>query len=123
MFELQPRDVGAGSGQVQSKDERMKQILDEIMEKLPEEFAMHELVAKVPAEERTPYTVVAFQECERMNALTGEIRRSLKELNLGLKGTQWTTRLLEHRTHLTVAPLEPTEPRTLSFHRTEPELY
>lgn len=36
-------------------------------------------------EERTPYIVVALQECERMNALTGEIRRSLRELHLGLK--------------------------------------
>ncbi|CAB1338188.1 unnamed protein product, partial [Coregonus sp. 'balchen'] len=30
--------------------------------------------------------VVALQECERMNTLTQEIRRSLRELNLGLKG-------------------------------------
>jgi dynein heavy chain len=37
------------------------------------------------AEEKTPYTIVAIQECERMNTLTEEIRRSLKELNLGLK--------------------------------------
>ena len=37
------------------------------------------------AEEKTPYTVVAIQECERMNMLTVELRRSLKELNLGLK--------------------------------------
>ena len=29
--------------------------------------------------------MVAFQECERMNILTNEMRRSLKELNLGLK--------------------------------------
>ena len=26
------------------------------------------------------------QECERMNTLTAEMRRSLKELDLGLKG-------------------------------------
>lgn len=55
------------------------------MEKLPDEFNMLELMAKVPPEERTPYVVVAFQECERMNMLTNEMRRSLKELNLGLK--------------------------------------
>jgi dynein heavy chain len=42
-------------------------------------------MGKVPPEERTPYVVVAFQECERMNGLTSEIRRSLKELDLGLK--------------------------------------
>lgn len=44
---------------------------------------MAELLGK--AEERTPYQVVALQECERMNLLTQEIRRSLRELNLGLK--------------------------------------
>lgn len=46
---------------------------------------MFEIMGKVPPEERTPYVVVAFQECERMNGLTSEIRRSLKELDLGLK--------------------------------------
>lgn len=59
--------------------------MDEIVEKLPEEFNMTEIMAKVPPEERTPYVLVAFQECERMNMLTNEIRRSLKELDLGLK--------------------------------------
>ena len=59
--------------------------MDEIVEKLPEEFNMFEIMGKVPPEERTPYVVVAFQECERMNGLTAEMRRSLKELDLGLK--------------------------------------
>lgn len=45
---------------------------------------MMEIMGKV--EERTPYVIVAFQECERMNFLTGEIKRSLRELDLGLKG-------------------------------------
>lgn len=62
---------------------QVKQIVDEIIEKLPEEFNMLEIMGKV--EERTPYVIVAFQECERMNYLTGEIKRSLKELDLGLK--------------------------------------
>ena len=61
----------------------MKQILDEILEKLPEAFVMLELSAR--AEDKTPYVLVALQECERMNNLTREIRRSLKELDLGLK--------------------------------------
>ena len=71
------------------------------MEKLPELFSMRELMGKV--EERTPYVIVCFQarprqqslteqklkylkECERMNLLVAEMRRSLKELDLGLKG-------------------------------------
>lgn len=62
---------------------QVKQMLDEIMEKLPEEFNMVEIMGKV--EERTPYVIVAFQECERMNYLTGEMKRSLRELDLGLK--------------------------------------
>ncbi|KAJ8318719.1 LOW QUALITY PROTEIN: hypothetical protein KUTeg_003810 [Tegillarca granosa] len=64
----------------------LKGILDEITEKLPDEFNMMEIMGKVPPEERTPYVVVAFQECERMNMLTSEMKRSLKELDLGLKG-------------------------------------
>ena len=44
---------------------------------------MMELFAK--AEEKTPYVLVALQECERMNILTREMKRSLKEVDLGLK--------------------------------------
>lgn len=61
----------------------MKAILDEFLEKLPEEFNMMELFAR--AEEKTPYVLVALQECERMNGLTREMKRSLKEVDLGLK--------------------------------------
>ena len=63
----------------------MKAVLDDIVEKTGDEFNMIELMAKVPPEERTPYTIVAIQECERMNTLTNEMKRSLKELDLGLK--------------------------------------
>ena len=62
---------------------QVKSVLDEIIERLPEPFNMVEITAK--AVDKTPYVVVAFQECERMNILTHEIRRSLKELDLGLK--------------------------------------
>ena len=61
----------------------MKTLLDDILEKLPEAFSMMELYAR--AEDKTPYVLVALQECERMNGLTTEIRRSLKEVDLGLK--------------------------------------
>ncbi|KAL2077981.1 hypothetical protein ACEWY4_025666 [Coilia grayii] len=84
VLEMQPRDGGGGEGGASSREEKVRGILDEIMEKLPEEFNMVELLSK--AEERTPYVVVALQECERMNLLTQEIKQSLKELSLGLKG-------------------------------------
>ncbi|XP_014280457.2 dynein beta chain, ciliary [Halyomorpha halys] len=84
VFEMQPRETGASGGATVTREEKVKQIIDEIMEKLPEEFNMTEIMGKV--EERTPYVIVAFQECQRMNHLTGEMKRSLKELDLGLKG-------------------------------------
>ncbi|KAH0560560.1 hypothetical protein KQX54_005896 [Cotesia glomerata] len=84
VFEMQPRDAGDSGGQTVTREDKVKQILDEIVEKLPEEFNMIDIMAKV--EERTPYVIVAFQECERMNGLTGEIKRSMRELDLGLKG-------------------------------------
>jgi dynein heavy chain, axonemal len=84
VFEMQPRDAGASGGTTVTREDKVKQVLDEILEKLPEEFNMSEIMGKV--EERTPYVIVAFQECERMNYLTSEIKRSLRELDLGLKG-------------------------------------
>lgn len=53
------------------------------MDKAPEEFNMAEIMAKI--EDKTPFILVAFQEMERMNILFREIKRSLKELDLGLK--------------------------------------
>ena len=84
VFELQPRefDVGASSGL--SRDDKVKSIVDDILEKIPDQFNTEELMAK--CEELTPYIVVCFQECERMNILTIEMKRSLKELDLGLRG-------------------------------------
>lgn len=61
----------------------MRYILDDILDRVPEPFNLQELMGKV--EELTPFIIVAFQEAERMNKLMGEIRRSLKETELGLK--------------------------------------
>ncbi|XP_018578486.1 dynein beta chain, ciliary-like, partial [Anoplophora glabripennis] len=84
VFEMQPRDVGSSGGATITREDKVKQMIDEMVEKLPEDFNMVEIMGKV--EERTPYVIVAFQECERMNYLTSEIKRSLKELELGIKG-------------------------------------
>lgn len=95
-------------------DFQVKAILEEILERIPDMFNMAEIMAK--ATERTPYVVVAFQECERMNILTNEMRRSLKELSLGLKVTRDSQdpgtgcrRRVGHRW-----PLRDTGPRALS---------
>jgi len=81
---MQPKDADASGADGMTMEEKVKNILEDIIEKLPEEFSMFELHQR--AEEKTPYVVVALQECERMNTLINEIRRSLKACALGLKG-------------------------------------
>ncbi|XP_054702769.1 dynein axonemal heavy chain 9 isoform X1 [Grus americana] len=94
VLEMQPRDTSVGEGGVVTREETVKALLEEMLEKLMDEFNIAELMAKV--EERTPYVVVAFQECERMNILTSEIKSSLKELDLGLKGELTMTSDMEN---------------------------
>ncbi|KAJ3191413.1 hypothetical protein HK101_007802 [Irineochytrium annulatum] len=91
MLEMQPQDSSGGTSQ--SKDEKVKSVIEDILAVLPENFNVAELIAKV--EERTPYISVAIQECDRMSILTTEIRRSLKELELGLKGDLTITEHME----------------------------
>ncbi|NXB98994.1 DYH17 protein, partial [Orthonyx spaldingii] len=96
VLELQPKESEATGGGGTSREEQasqVKSVLDEIIGQLPEPFGMEEMMAK--AKEKTPYTVVALQECERMNILTMEIRRSLKELDLGLQGELTITSEME----------------------------
>ncbi|XP_051721899.1 dynein axonemal heavy chain 11 [Ctenopharyngodon idella] len=84
LLELQPRDSSTGEGASQCIEEKVKSVLDDMLEKLPEEYSLSELMSKTV--ERSPYILVCLQECERMNLLLAEIHRSLKELDLGLKG-------------------------------------
>lgn len=46
---------GASGGATVTREDKVKQVLDEIIEKLPEEFNMLEIMNKV--EERTPYVL------------------------------------------------------------------
>ncbi|KAG8432457.1 hypothetical protein GDO86_016919 [Hymenochirus boettgeri] len=84
LLELQSRDSIIGEGAAQTEEEKVKTFLEDILEKLPEGYNMSDITSKTA--DRSPYILVCFQECERMNALLHEIRRSLKELDLGLKG-------------------------------------
>lgn len=87
IFELQPRDSGASGssgGMTVTREETVRSLVEDLYDKLPEEFVMAELMART--EDRSPYVLVAFQECERMNSLVFELKRSLKELRSGLKG-------------------------------------
>jgi dynein heavy chain, axonemal len=80
-----------------ARDDRIKQILDEVLERLPEEFSLPEICSRL--EEKTPFMVVIIQECERMNALISEAKRSLRELDKGLKGELSLTPDMEEMTN------------------------
>ena len=93
VFELQPRELKGCEVGGMSRDDKVKSIIDDIMEKMPDRFPIEELQARV--EDLTPYIVVCFQECERMNTLTTEMKRSLRELDLGLRGELTITEDME----------------------------
>lgn len=80
---MQVKDSGDSAAAGLSREDKLKGIIEDILDKLPEEFNITELMNK--AEDRTPFVIVAFQECERMNILCDELKRSLRELELGLK--------------------------------------
>ncbi|CBJ30911.1 Dynein heavy chain family dynein heavy chain [Ectocarpus siliculosus] len=81
--------AGASGGGGGSSDSIIKDTMADLLERLPDNFEMitMQLRAKPLLEgESGPFVVVALQECSRMNALLTEIRRSLVELDKGLKG-------------------------------------
>merc|ERR1719313_1576529 len=94
--ELQPQG-GSGGGSGMSLSDRAKQILDEISERLPEDLDLADILER--AEDRNPYTNVFLQEIERMVLLQSEIRRSLAELDLGLKGDLQMSEAMEALQH------------------------
>lgn len=59
IFELQPRESGTTSGLVVSREEIVKGIIEDLVDKLPEEFSMADLFART--EDRSPFVIVAFQ--------------------------------------------------------------
>eukprot|EP00904_Undaria_pinnatifida_P003126 jgi/Undpi1/12814/HiC_scaffold_7.g02481.m1 len=81
--------AGASGGGGGGNDSLIKETMTDLLERLPDNFEMitMQLRAKPLLEgEAGPFVVVALQECSRMNALLSEIRRSLIELDKGLKG-------------------------------------
>ena len=59
VFELQPRESGSSGGATSTREEKVKTIVDDISEKMPDQFNMHDIMQK--CEERTPYVIVCFQ--------------------------------------------------------------
>lgn len=81
LFELQPKIHETGTSDAPSREDIILNLIDDISEKIPVEFSVREMMAR--DESPTPYTIVVFQECDRMNILMQEIKRSLKELLAG----------------------------------------
>lgn len=72
---------GPGSG--------VRPVLEGLLERLPSEFVMIELelqAAPLLKGPTAPFVLVCLQECESMNGLLQEVRRSLVELRKGLDG-------------------------------------
>lgn len=85
---------GKGGG---SKDDQTIGIIADFKTRCPAEFSMLDITAKIKdPKDKTPYVVVCLQECERMNTLLGEIKRSLEDLRLGLTGALNITDAMEN---------------------------
>ena len=67
----------------------LRSLLTDLKSRLPENFQMIDIEARAEplySGASAPYVIVAVQECERMNVLLNEMRRSLVELEKGLNG-------------------------------------
>lgn len=93
LLELQPKTQESTASDGQSREEIILGIIEDFQDKLPAEFDIREIMTRAEAE--TPYNVVVFQECDRMNILMREIKRSLKELLAGLNGVLTITPQME----------------------------
>jgi dynein heavy chain len=82
--------AGGSGGDGGGGGSAVKGIMEDLTNRLPENFEMitTNIRAKplLPDPSMGPYVVCALQECTRMNVLFTEIRRSLIELDKGLKG-------------------------------------
>jgi dynein heavy chain, axonemal len=85
---------GASSGAGKKQEDVVKEIIDKFLDELPHDFNMVEINSTIT--EINPYIVVSLQECERMNTLLQEIRKSLNDLDAGLKGQLNITEAMEN---------------------------
>ena len=80
---------GAGGGGDGGGGGGVKDTMDYLTKQLPENFQMitiQDNAEPLLGGDSGPFVLVALQECQRMNVLLTEIRRSLIELDKGLKG-------------------------------------
>ena len=84
LIELQPKGVSSGEGAA-SPQQIAEATANEILDKFGEKnFDVEDLIRNL--DEMGPYQNVFIQEMDIMNVLLAEIRRSIKELQLGFAG-------------------------------------
>jgi len=89
---------GGSSGSRASGNGLVSDTMKDLLARLPPEFELVALGIKAKPLLQGPdgpYLVVALQECSRMNALLAEMRRSLEDLDKGLKGQLNMTQEME----------------------------
>lgn len=95
LIELQPRESGGGEG-VLSPERVAENSLNEILDRLGDtEFDMADLDSALEGDAKGPFQNVFMQECDSMNLLLIEIKRSLNELNMGFAGELTMTDKME----------------------------
>jgi dynein heavy chain len=92
ILEVQGGATSSGS----KKDDGVMTLLMDLKTRCPPDLNLMEIQGKI--KEKTPFIVVCLQECERMNLLLGEIRKSLEDLRLGLTGALNITDAMENLT-------------------------
>jgi len=75
---------GASGGGGANKEGKVKEVITEMQDALPQPFSMIEV--KMRVKEKTPYVVFVLQELERMNAILQLMGTGMRELELGLAG-------------------------------------
>jgi len=86
--------TGSSGGGGAGNDGEVGRQLEKILDMLPESFDELDIKEKAapildesgPEYGRAPYAIAVLQECERMNRLTNEMKRSLNSLKKGLAG-------------------------------------
>ena len=86
-------DVQGGSGASGGDDSGTMAVVMDLKNRISPDFNMFDIESK--AKDKSPYVVVALQECERMNTLLFEIKTSLESLRLGLIGALNITEEME----------------------------
>eukprot|EP00993_Chasmostoma_nieuportense_P002181 NODE_2_length_6488_cov_18.174344_g1_i0.p1 GENE.NODE_2_length_6488_cov_18.174344_g1_i0~~NODE_2_length_6488_cov_18.174344_g1_i0.p1 ORF type:complete len:2154 (+),score=521.91 NODE_2_length_6488_cov_18.174344_g1_i0:435-6464(+) len=80
------QSAAGGGGAASSASEKVRQTVDELTGSLPEEHNLQEIAERLE-DDRTPGQHVFYQECERLNMLVARMKKSLQDLDLGLKGS------------------------------------